>query len=156
MAMTLGHNREPKETIMQITFTEHLKGRTVLDEAGHVVGTVEEILIDGESWRMEGLRVKVAREAGKEIGAQSGIFHSPSVDVPRPMIKAAGDAVILSVPRSALHGLVEAPAPEAPPAGEPPPSSGRTGTEEGGRGAEGPRIASSPRVVTDAPPTRRP
>jgi sporulation protein YlmC with PRC-barrel domain len=93
---------------MQITFSEHLKGRTVLDGTGNVVGSLDEILINGVDWQIEGFRVKLTRDAGKDIGAAGGIFHAATVDIPRSMVKAAGDAVILSASRATLQDLVSA------------------------------------------------
>jgi sporulation protein YlmC with PRC-barrel domain len=92
---------------MQVTFTGHLKGRTVIDDAGNVIGTLEDVLIDVESVQVDGLRVKLSREASKDLGAPSGMFHSTMVDVPRAMIRAVGDAVILSASRAALQQLLK-------------------------------------------------
>ena len=92
------------------------------DSAGQVVGILEDVLIDDVSWQVAGVRVKLSREVGRDLGAPRAVFHAALLDIPRAMIKAAGDAVILSAPRSALQDLVKAAAgSELPPDG--PPSS---------------------------------
>jgi sporulation protein YlmC with PRC-barrel domain len=88
---------------MKITFTDHLKGRSVIDGEGNLVGTVEEILIDSLSLEIEALRVKLDRDAGKDLGVKGGVFHAATVDVPRDLITAAGDTVILKASRAALQ-----------------------------------------------------
>ena len=93
---------------MQITFTEHLKGRTVLDSGGRVLGSLEELLVDDSSWQVEAFRIRLDRAIGGDIGAPRGVFHAATLDIPRTMVKAASDAVILSVPLSALQDLVKA------------------------------------------------
>jgi sporulation protein YlmC with PRC-barrel domain len=92
---------------MPITFSSDLKARTVLDDGGNVVGTIDEILVDPSSWRVEALRVKLDRGTSKEVGARSGVFQSAIVEIPCAMVQAAGDAVILSVSRAALQDLVK-------------------------------------------------
>lgn len=91
---------------MHITFSEHLKGRTVIDGQGQVVGTLEEILIDAGNWQVEAFRVRLTRDVGRELHAKSGIFHPAAIDVPRALVQAAGDAIILAASRSELQSFV--------------------------------------------------
>jgi sporulation protein YlmC with PRC-barrel domain len=92
---------------MQITFTDHLKGRSVIDGEGNLVGTVEEILLDSMSLQVDGLRVKLDRDVGKDLGVKGGVFHPATLDVPRSQITAAGDTVILKTSRASLQRLVD-------------------------------------------------
>jgi sporulation protein YlmC with PRC-barrel domain len=92
---------------MKTTSTDHLKGRSVIDGEGNLVGTVEEILIDNLSLQVEALRVKLDRDVRKDLGVKGGVFHAATVDVPRDMIAAAGDTVILKASRAALQPLMD-------------------------------------------------
>jgi sporulation protein YlmC with PRC-barrel domain len=92
---------------MQITFTNHLKGRSVIDGEGNLVGTVEEILLDTGSLQVDGLRVKLDRDVGKDLGMKGGVFHAATVDIPRSVISAAGDTVILKTSRASLQRLMD-------------------------------------------------
>jgi sporulation protein YlmC with PRC-barrel domain len=102
-----------------ITFTNDLKGRTVLDDGGNVVGALDEVFIDPASWQVEAVRVKLDRGASEEMGARSGMFHSVTANIPCAMVRAAGDAVILSVSRAAVQELVKG-------AGDSEPAHGQT------------------------------
>jgi sporulation protein YlmC with PRC-barrel domain len=90
---------------MRIAYDEDLKGRAVIDHTGRVVGEVDGLLIDGQSWRVEAFRVKLRRDAAEQIGAEHRRFQSASLEIPVSLVHAAGDAVILNVPTTALREL---------------------------------------------------
>jgi sporulation protein YlmC with PRC-barrel domain len=90
---------------MRIAYDEDLRGRAVIDHTGMVVGEIDGLLIDGESWRVEAVRVKLRRDAAEQIGAEQSRFRSANLDIPVSLIHAAGDAVILNVPTTALREL---------------------------------------------------
>jgi hypothetical protein len=70
-----------------------------------VVGAVEGLLVDSQSWRVEAFRVRLRREAADQIGAEHRVFQSATVEIPISLVHAAGDAVILNVPTTALREL---------------------------------------------------
>lgn len=90
---------------MRISYEEDLRGRAVLDGSGRVVGDVEGLLIDNATWRVEGLRVKLRRDAADQVGAGHSIFHAASLEIPVELVHAAGDAVILNVATTKLKDL---------------------------------------------------
>jgi sporulation protein YlmC with PRC-barrel domain len=90
---------------MRTAITEQLKGKTVLEAGGQVVGTLDEIVIDTDALALWGIRLRLKREIAKEIGASGGILHGAVLDLPIEMVSAAGDAVILSVPLARLREL---------------------------------------------------
>jgi sporulation protein YlmC with PRC-barrel domain len=109
---------------MQIASTELLRGKTVLEAGGQVVGTLDEILIDTDSWTVATIRLRLKREIGKEIGAAGGMFQGAFLEIPIDMVAGARDAVILSVPLARLREVAEARGARAngkelPPANEP-------------------------------------
>lgn len=97
---------------------DDLKGKTVLDEEGQVVGSLEDVLLDTSSWAVQGFRLKLKRDAARSIGASGGLLHGAVLDLPREAVRAAGDAVILSVPLASLAELADgrAGSRESPPA----------------------------------------
>jgi len=90
---------------MRISWDEDLKGRAVIDGTGNVVGDVEGLLLDSKSWRVEAFKVKLRREAAELLGAAHRMFQAASLEIPLDLVHAAGDAVILNVPISALKEL---------------------------------------------------
>jgi sporulation protein YlmC with PRC-barrel domain len=88
---------------MKIAITEELKGKTVLEAGGQVVGTLDELIIDTDPLALWGIRLRLKREIAKEIGASGGIIHGAVLDLSIEMVSAAGDAVILSVPLATLR-----------------------------------------------------
>jgi sporulation protein YlmC with PRC-barrel domain len=90
---------------MRICYDEDLKGRAVIDGTGRVVGAIEGLLVDSQSWRVEAFRVRLRREAAEQIGAEHRVFQAATVEIPVSLVHAAGDAVILNVPTTALREL---------------------------------------------------
>ena len=90
---------------MRISFENDLKGRAVIDGSGRVIGVIDGLLIDSQSWRVEAFHVKLRREVADQIEAEHRVFHAAGVEIPIDIVHAAGDAVILNVPTSALREL---------------------------------------------------
>lgn len=90
---------------MRISFDEDLRGRAVIDGTGRVVGNVDGVMIDSETWRVEAFRVKLRRDAADQIGAAHRMFQAAALEIPVELVHAAGDAVILNVPTAALREL---------------------------------------------------
>jgi sporulation protein YlmC with PRC-barrel domain len=93
---------------MRISYEDDLKSRAVIDGSGRVVGSVEGLLIDEQSWRVEAFRVRLRRDAANQIGAEHHLLQAAAVDIPVSLVHAAGDAVILNVPTTALRELLPA------------------------------------------------
>jgi sporulation protein YlmC with PRC-barrel domain len=81
---------------------DELPGRSVLDSTGRVIGRVDRVMIDVESWAVESLRVRLRREACADLGLEWSPFRPAALDVPTGLVLAARDAVIL---RAALDEL---------------------------------------------------
>lgn len=90
---------------MRISYEDQLRGRSILDGTGRVIGTVEGLLLNGQSWQVEALQVKLRKDAADQIGATHRMFQSAVLEVPIALVHAAGDAVILNVPTTALRQL---------------------------------------------------
>jgi len=90
---------------MRISYDEDLKGRAVIDGTGRVVGNVDGVLVDSQSWRVEAFRVRLRRDAAEQIGAERRLLQASVVEIPISLVHAAGDAVILNVPTAALREL---------------------------------------------------
>lgn len=72
-------------------------GRTVVASGGQEIGTVEALSIDGETWKVETLQVKLNSEAAEQIGAFWNFFHAGRIELPTHTIQSVSDAVVLSV-----------------------------------------------------------
>jgi sporulation protein YlmC with PRC-barrel domain len=97
---------------MRISYDDDLKGRAVIDGSGRVVGVVDGVLVDSQSWRVEAFRVRLKREAAAQVGAEHRLLQAASLEIPVSLVHAAGDAVILNVPTTALRDLLPAEAAE--------------------------------------------
>jgi len=90
---------------MRISYDGDLKGRAVIDGTGRVIGEIDGMLVDGQSWRVEAFRVRLRRDAADQIGADRRMFQAATLEIPVDLVHAAGDAVILNVPTTALREL---------------------------------------------------
>src|SRR5437764_11541721 len=97
--------RPVRGAAMRISYEDDLRGRAVIDGTGRVIGAVEALLIDSQSWRVEAFRVRLRRDAADQIGAEHRLLQSASLDIPISLVHAAGDAAILNAPTTALRDL---------------------------------------------------
>ncbi|WNZ60865.1 PRC-barrel domain-containing protein [Myxococcus sp. MxC21-1] len=79
-------------------FSERIRpGRTVVASGGQQIGVVEALSIDSETWKVEGLQVKLRSEAADQIGAFWNFFHAGRVELPTHIVQSVSDTVVLSV-----------------------------------------------------------
>ncbi|MGE6757750.1 PRC-barrel domain-containing protein [Corallococcus interemptor] len=79
-------------------FSERIHpGRTVVAAGGEKIGVVEALFIDAETWKVEGLQVKLGSETADQIGAFWNLFHAGRVELPTRIVQSVSDTVVLSV-----------------------------------------------------------
>jgi sporulation protein YlmC with PRC-barrel domain len=101
---------------------EELRGRTVIDAAGAVLGRVESIVF-ATDLTVDSMRVKLRDDVAQELGIERrGLLQAPVIDLPRDDVQAIGDAVVLRVRltelasrREAEVAAARAPTPTPPP-----------------------------------------
>ncbi|MGK4007372.1 PRC-barrel domain-containing protein [Sorangium sp. So ce1036] len=80
---------------MRLTYEQDVRGHSVVDAEGSVIGEVEQLYLDSESMRLAGLRIKLRSEAAEVLGVQHGLFRAGFLDVPAEAIQSLGQAVVL-------------------------------------------------------------
>ncbi|WP_437509129.1 PRC-barrel domain-containing protein [Sorangium sp. So ce1099] len=80
---------------MRLTYEEDVRGHSVVDAEGNVIGEVEQLYLDSESFKLAGVRVKLRAEAADVLGVQHGLFRAGVLDVPVEAIQSLGQAVVL-------------------------------------------------------------
>lgn len=90
---------------MRVSYGAELEGRTVIDSAGAPVGVVDDVLVDGVSWRVDAFRVRLAGDAASRVGVRAKPLGDATVIVPIGLVHAAGDAIILNVAIESLREL---------------------------------------------------
>jgi sporulation protein YlmC with PRC-barrel domain len=89
---------------MDVSYDQSVKGRTVIDSQGRVLGQVDGLVIDSESWSVRFLRVKLEKDVSDTIGEPRGTFRAAVIDVPAEAVSGVGDTVVLSRPIASLAG----------------------------------------------------
>jgi len=99
---------------VRLRFRDQLRGRSVIDSAGNVIGEVDDVVIDSDNWQVSALRIRLKRETAAAMGVRSGAFRSALFDVTSEAVKGVAETVVLS--RSLRELLPSGPAqpPEAP------------------------------------------
>lgn len=87
---------------MRISYGDGLRGRTVVDSTGRVVGEITELFVDADSWRVEGVAIRLHRDAAHAIGAHRGPFRTVELELPIEAIQSVGDTILL---RRAIESL---------------------------------------------------
>ncbi|RKH16170.1 PRC-barrel domain containing protein [Corallococcus sp. CA047B] len=85
-----------------------VQGRTVVAADGQKLGTVETLTIDDQTWKVEGLQVKLDSESSDQLGVYWNYFHAGRVDVPTRLVHSVSDTVILTVTVEELHRVLVA------------------------------------------------
>lgn len=80
---------------MRVRFRDHLRGRSVIDSSGRVVGEVDDVVVDTESWQVAALRLRLKREMASSLGVRSGTFRSAILDVSADSVQSVGDTIVL-------------------------------------------------------------
>lgn len=97
---------------MRLRFRENLRGRSVVDSSGKVVGEVEDVVIDTETWQVAALRLRLKRDMAASLGVKAGAFRTAILDVPSDAVQSTQDMVIL---RHNLRDLLPSGPAQAPP-----------------------------------------
>lgn len=83
-----------------------LKGRSMTAADGKVIGQIAGISFESESWRINHLDVKLAKDTAEELGVDHSFFHAGSLEIPVHMVQSVGDSVVLTVPLAGLRSLL--------------------------------------------------
>jgi sporulation protein YlmC with PRC-barrel domain len=82
---------------MRISYRKELRGHHVIDATGRILGEVEEIFVDAESWKVEGFRLKLRREAADALGAAHTALRPGVLEIPAEAIQSVGQAILLRI-----------------------------------------------------------
>jgi len=84
---------------------DRLRGRTVLDARGTILGRIKSPLVDLETWLVDTLRVTPTRAVAGELGLpwSWAWWKRTTFDVKTGLVHAAGDAIILRVSLAELR-----------------------------------------------------
>lgn len=101
---------------MRITFDAALKGRSVIDARGRVIGEIDECVVDTGSWRVVSVRVKLRKEVADDLGIHRSVLRAGGLEVPTEAVQSTGDTLVLNRDVETLVGQApEAPGPTATP-----------------------------------------
>ncbi|MBZ4419119.1 PRC-barrel domain-containing protein [Myxococcus sp. RHSTA-1-4] len=96
-------------------FSERIHpGRTVVASGGEELGTVDAVFIDGETWKVEALQVKLHSETADKLGAFWNLFHAGRIELPTRIVQSVSDTVVLSVSIEELRQVLSAESASAP------------------------------------------
>ncbi len=84
-----------------------LPGKKVVGANGRIVGEVEGVDLDTNTWQVAGLQVGLTNEAAAEAGFKRPVLSQIVVIVPTKLISAVGEVINLSEPVANLKDLVK-------------------------------------------------
>lgn len=87
---------------MRISYADGLRGRSVVDAHGRVIGEITELFVETDSWRVEGVGVRLTRDAERALGAHRGPFRAVELELPIEEIQSVGDTIVLRRPVESL------------------------------------------------------
>ena len=97
---------------------ESLRGRTVIASDGLAIGSIAQLFIDIDGWRVESVQVELHRDVADRLGAGRSWLHAGAVEIPIRLVQSVGDAMVLAIgvdeSRQALPATSEAGHPPGP------------------------------------------
>lgn len=72
-------------------------GRTVVTSDGEKIGEVVELRINGGSWKVSSLEVRLDRLMHRTLGVKRQLVHRTTMAIPTELVHSIKDTVILSV-----------------------------------------------------------
>jgi len=87
--------------------TVRIEGKKVVSEKGYVVGEVEALDVDFDSWHVNGLQVGLTDEAATDLGFKRPLLSKVGVIVPSSAVGSIGNFVNLDKAIENLKSLIE-------------------------------------------------
>ena len=97
-------------TIKKWVFTLNpalLKGKKVVGTEGYILGEVDGIDIDLDTWQANAFYVNLSSEARAELNFEKSFLRKITVCLPTQLISAVGDVITLKEPVSSLEDIAE-------------------------------------------------
>ncbi|CAM4501508.1 PRC-barrel domain containing protein [Corallococcus exiguus] len=91
-----------------------VQGRVVVAAGGQVLGNVETLSIDSETWKIDSIQVKLTSEASEQFGVYWNYFHAGRIYVPTRLVHSVSDTVLLSVSIDELREVLSQDTASAP------------------------------------------
>jgi sporulation protein YlmC with PRC-barrel domain len=87
--------------------SKDLIGKTVSNADGLLIGELQDVILDTDTWSISDIQVKVEKQTAKELGMKTPFFGSLLILLDVVYIKSVSDQVILGMGRDELKPYVE-------------------------------------------------
>ena len=84
-----------------------LDGKKVIGSEGYILGQVDGIGININTWKVNAFYISLSDEAIKELGLAKHFLSKVTVCLPTSLVKAVGEVITLKVPIRNLEDVVE-------------------------------------------------
>jgi len=84
-----------------------LDGKKVIGSEGYILGQVDGIDIDINTWKANAFHISLSDEAIKELGLTKHFLSKITVCLPTSLVKAVGEVITLKVPIRNLEDIAE-------------------------------------------------
>lgn len=84
-----------------------LDGKKVVGPEGYILGEVDGVNIDLNSWRASNFYVSLSDEATRELGFKKSFLSKTTVCLPTKLVKAVGEVITLKEPIRSLEDIAE-------------------------------------------------
>jgi sporulation protein YlmC with PRC-barrel domain len=84
-----------------------LNGKTVVGTEGYILGEVDGVDVNLNTWRTDAFFVNLSVEATAELGLKKPFLRKITVSLPTQLIKAVGEVVTLNEPIRNLEDIAE-------------------------------------------------
>jgi sporulation protein YlmC with PRC-barrel domain len=85
---------------------DKVRGKTVIEAGGQALGQVEALILDTNSWSVEGLEIRPRREIARLLGSARRLMRPDNAEIPIRAIKSVGDAILLTLNLDELSALL--------------------------------------------------
>ncbi len=85
---------------------DKLRGRTVIEAGGQALGQVEALILNTNTWSVEGLEIRPRREVAHKLGSARRLMRPNNAEIPIRTVKSVGDAILLNLKLEELGALL--------------------------------------------------
>ncbi|MDG6221456.1 MAG: PRC-barrel domain-containing protein [Candidatus Thermoplasmatota archaeon] len=89
------------------TNVSNLRGKQIVGKEGTVIGTVEDIIFDTDSWTLPSLAMKLDKKTVEDLSLKKSLFSLPTIGLTMSHVNDIGDVIMLDVSSKNLSSILD-------------------------------------------------
>ena len=82
---------------MGVCTAAELVGKNVANVQGHIIGSIQDVLVDTQAWQVCDVRVRVDKQTAKELGLKAPLFGRLQILIDIRRVVSVADQVVVDI-----------------------------------------------------------